>query len=281
MRRTELQLRLRRERTLALLLISFVCGRGAAEPAMAEEEGVISRIDELFARAMTENYRAEGRTLMAEDLSLCERALSADQTDYELLWRSARAAVELTECARILRAPDWKELCDALAPKALTWSEAARASAPGRVEGYFWHLQIAGIAYDADGLTAFVAKGLPAQVRRDIEACAATDPSYLDHTVLLAEALYYVNLPLLWGKDIDKALTLYRQFAARTSWGFETYRQLPRAAELLMATKRQENLAEARSLLLRALADPTPRPYYHDLAAKLLASTESAGAGQR
>ncbi len=259
-----------------ILLLLLIGEKGAAVPGTGRDDEELERIDELFGRAMEENYSPEGRAIMGDSLAACEHALEASPSDYELLWRAARSAMELAESSRIQKSRDWKELCDSLLPAALTRTEAAVAIEPKRVEAYFWQLQVIGLVYDADGIASFVSRGLPAKVRRDIDACKAIDPSYMDYSIMLADAVYYYSLPLLWGRDVTKALALYKEFEAHTGWSFEPYRQYLQAANLLIGTKNPENIARARELLLRILNDPTPRPYYRDLSEKLLATVENA-----
>ena len=177
--------------------------------------------------------------------------------------------------AQIQESKDWKELCGSLLPKALSRTESAIGAKPERVEAYFWQLQVISLVYDARGLAPFIAEGLAAKSRRDIEKSSAIDPGYLDYSVLLAQAMYYYNLPPLWGRDLAKALALYREFETHTTWSFEPYRQYIQAATLLIGTKKSENIAHARELLLRSLQDPVPRPYYRELSKKLLAEANA------
>lgn len=260
---------------VAILLLLLVGGEGAASADIKPNDETLARIDALFGQAMEENYRPEGRTTMADSLAACERALEATPSGYELLWRAVRSAMELAETARIQKSQDWKALCDSLLSVALSRAEAAVAIEPARVEAYFWQLQVIGLVYDADGIAAFIARGLAGKARRDIDACKAIDMSYMDYSIMLADAVYYYGLPLLWGRDVTKAFELYKEFEAHTGWSFEPYRQYIQAANLLIGTKNQENIAHARELLLRSLDDPTPRPYYRDLSEKLLATVEN------
>ena len=257
-----------------------VAGGGAPLSGMETADiGTLARIDEQFAGAMAENYRVEGRSLMADNLAACERALLAAPSDYDLLWRAARSAMELVDAAQIQESKDWKELCGSLLPKALSRTETAIGAEPERVEAYFWQLQVISLVYDAQGLAPFIAEGLAAKSRRDIEKSSAIDPGYLDYSVLLAQAMYYYRLPSFWGRDLDKAFALYREFEARTTWSFEPYRQYIQAATLLIGTKKPENIAHARELLLRSLQDPTPRSHYRGLSEKLLAEANALLAG--
>ena len=264
-----------RDSVIAILLLLLVGGKAVAAPGAGSEDEALRRIDELFERGMQENYRPEGRAIMAESLAACERALEASSSDYELLWRAARSAMELAETARIQKSQDWKAFCDSLWPVALTRTEAAVAIEPARVEAYFWQLQVIGLVYDADGIASFVTRGLAAKAHRDIDACKAIDISYMDYSIMLADAVYYYKLPSLWGRDVPKALVLYEEFEVHTGWSFEPYRQYLQAANLLIGTKNPENIAHARELLLRSLNDPTPRQYYRDLSEKLLTVVEN------
>lgn len=273
-----------------IAIVPLLCGLllnaatdAVGAPDARPDAAVLGRIDGLFDQAMRENYHSRGIDLMESCLSACEAALAESPGNYDLLWRAARAAMELAECERIQNAPDWMERSRALLPVALTRADAALTAKPTGVEAYFWELQIIGLVQEADGIPALVSRGLAPKVRRDIDACKTIDPAYLDYSILLADAVYYSSLPPLWGRDTEKALRLYGEFEVRTTWTFEPYRQYLKAAELLIATKRPENVGRARALLTRSLAMPDQRPYYRMLTEKFLAglsgSDGAAGPG--
>ena len=245
---------------------------GAAGP---EAGDTLVRVDALYDKAVEENYRAEGFALMKESLDICEGLLEANPSSYDLLWRSARTAVGLGETAKILKRPDWKELGASLAKKSIGWTEAAKNAEPGRVEGYFWQMKAMGLVYETKGVMAFAAMGYVSRSRKNMDACCAIDPSYMDYSPVLARALYFFTAPPLFGRDIAGALAGYTEFAAKTHWSFEPYRQYAEAARLLMSANGKEGAQSARALLLAALADPTPRPYYYELAAALLAKLDT------
>jgi hypothetical protein len=239
-------------------------GEGADEPAW-------HGIDALFDQGMRENHSAKGLALLQESLDACVAALKVEPARYDLLWRCARSAVERAETSRILRTRDWKTVFRSLGGKAVVWGDAAKRAAPDRVEGYYWQLQAMGLIFDADGALSFLAKGYAPRSREDLEACYRLDRSYLDFTPVLALALYWSSLPPLLGQDMNKALAYFDEFAARTQWGFEPYRQLPSAAALLLKAGTADRVEQARALLTKALSDPTPRPAYEEMARRLLA----------
>ncbi len=84
----------------------------------------------------------------------------------------------------------------------------------------------------------------------------------------MALAMYYVTLPPLLGRDVDRALGYYDEFTARAQRTFEPYRLYVNAATLLLATGREEDRKRAQDLLRAALSDP--RPYYFAQARSLL-----------
>ncbi len=264
------------ERNLGLFTAAFLAlclwNAGAAGPEAGE---TLVGLDALYDKAVEENYRAEGFTLMKESLDTCEGLLEANPSSYALLWRSARAAIGLGETAKILKRPDWKELSASLAQKSIDWTETAKNAEPGRVEGYFWQMKAMGLVYETKGVMAFAAMGYVPRSRKDMDACCAIDPSYMDYSPVLARALYFFTAPPLFGRNIEEALAGYAEFAAKTHWSFEPYRQYAEAARLLMSAKGKEGAQSARALLLAALADPTPRPYYHEEAAALLAKLDT------
>jgi len=232
------------------------------------------KADALYEKALSENYRPEGLDLMKKSLDLCVVLLEANPEKYELLWRCARSALQIAETAKILKNPDWKQLYVPLLKKSIDWAEAAQEIEPDRIEAYFWQMKALGLAYEAQGPIAFIAMGYAPKSRRNIDACCAIDPSYMDYTPILAHALYLFTAPPFLGKDIAKAHNCCREFMANTRWGFEPYRQLMEVAGVLISTREKECIERARSLLHAALADPTPRPFYHEAAAAMLARIE-------
>jgi hypothetical protein len=233
----------------------------------------ISAIDALYERGMQENYHQEGHDLLAESLDACVTSLTASPASYDLLWRCARSAVELAETAKILQAPDWNNVCISLGKKGIAWCNTAQQIAPDSVEGYFWQLQAMSLIYEEGGVFLFLGMGLPAQSKRNIDTCIRIDPSYLDYTPILAKALYYYNLPPILGQDLKQALAGYNEFERLTHWRFESYRQYSNAAAMLISMK---DTQRARNLLLAAVADPTPRPYYYETATKLLSTLQKS-----
>jgi hypothetical protein len=261
----------------AVILVMMALFRQTAEAAGTAETGSdeIEGIDLAFEIALKENYRERGLDLMRESLDACRRQLDANPASYELLWRCARSAIELGETAKILKARDWKTICSSMARKSMEWTDAAKRGSPDRVEAYFWQMKAMGLLYESEGAISFIAKGLAAKSRQNLDACYAIDRSYLDYTPVLAMALYIYSLPPFFGKDMVKALAYFEEYAADSRWSFEPWRHYPCAAELLMSTRKAEDIARARALLGLALADPTPRPFYHELSLSLLARTES------
>lgn len=247
----------------------FIC-LGTPEALSAQDGFSLQTVDENYERAVAENYNPVGQTLMATNLADCQSLLDRAPTEFEFLWRAARSAVALAECSKILETQDWKKQCQVMGSHALDWSESAIREAPKRIEGYFWNLRAAGLVYDAEGAIAFMSKGLPGKVRRDLDSCESIDLSYLDYVVLLARAKYYYELPALLGQDLSKARALCDRFLSLTRWSYEPYRQLPEAAEILLSSRAPQDIAEAGELLRQALADPTPRPYYYDFAVNLM-----------
>lgn len=255
------------------MAVFLVLGLQSAAAA-GSDDASLAPLDALYRLALEENYHSAGLALMEESLSLSKKLLESAPTDFELLWRSARSALGLAETSKILRTGDWKRCCADLARQGIAWTDAAKTAEPGRVEGYFWQMKAMGLLYETEGAMALIAKGYASGSRRNLDACCAIDPSYLDFTPILAKALYLYSAPAFLGRDMYQALICFDEFAEKSRWSFEPYRQYPEAAELLMATKKADRIEYARTLLLAALADPTPRPYYHDMAAALLAKLE-------
>ncbi|HWR11986.1 MAG TPA: hypothetical protein VN445_09195 [Rectinemataceae bacterium] len=266
------------KRNFRPLVAAFLglCLRTVAASDPAGPEAALARVDALYEFAVKENYHPAGLALMEDSLSLCKELLDADPSSYDLLWRSARSALELAETAKILRNKDWKGYCADLARQGIAWTDAAKTAEPGSVEGYFWQMKAMGLLYEAEGAIAFIAKGYASGSRQNLDACCAIDPSYLDYTPILAKALYLYSAPAFLGRDMNQALICFDEFAGKTRWTFEPYKQYPEAAELLLSTKKADRVEQARTLLLAALADPTPRPHYYDIAAALLAKLEKA-----
>lgn len=265
-----------RRNSLALIVAFLGFSLWEAEATGPTEIGndALEHIDALYERAMSENYRSEGLALMKESLDSCEKLLEANPSSYDLLWRSARSALELGETAIILKNPDWKDFCVFLAKKSIEWTDAAKLAEPAKVEGYFWQMKALGLLYEAKGAISLFAMGLAPKCRQNIDACNVIDPLYMDCTPILAKALYLFSLPPLLGGDLDAALAIFEEFALKSRWSFEPYRQRTSAAELLMAGKKKEYKERAKTLLLAVLADPTPRLFYGELAESLLAKLE-------
>jgi len=257
----------------AAALALALAGPAAAGPSEVGAED-LRLIDDLYAQAARENWHAEGIALMRESLERCERLLEAEPTSYELLWRSARSAIGVGETAKTLQVKDWRAQCSAMARKGLEWTEAAKRAAKDRVEGYFWQLQAIGILKDAEGVGGVIAVGAVAKSKQDLDAAYSIDRAYLDYSPVIAMSLYYFNLPPIFGQDLSKAVTYYKEYASLAQTLLDSYRQCIDLAEMLMSTGSAEYKERARELLSAALADPTPRPFYSERAKVLMEKLE-------
>ena len=210
-----------------------LAGAGLQPPA----DSTLAEADRLHAEA-TRKDRALAST--REEVRLLDRALASDGGSYELLWRSARALVEL---GAHLEGGERRDSFE----RAIQPGRRAVAARPDRVEGHYW--LAAAYGRDAEthgGLKAFL---LARRLRGEMEAVVRLQPGYQDGDAFLALGELDRALPGWLGGDRARGRRNLEQ-GLRVAPG---NRELK--LELARAYLDEGRTAEARRLL-ETLASP-------------------------
>lgn len=230
---------------------------------------LIKQIDTLFENGLKENYKASGMTTLKQSLDLCLESKEKFADDYDILWRTARSAVEYAEVSKTLQIEGWKKNCRQYGKMGMNIAEEAQKIDPNRVEAYWWQVKSIGKYADGAGIVTAIKEGFYGKSKNSMGKAYEIEKSYCDYGPVHAHCMFYHTLP--WPmKDKKKALKYYEEFAANTKWTFDPYIEYQITAEFLMTLKGEEYQKEARRLLEIAISDYPHYEYYHDRAKKLL-----------
>jgi len=234
---------------LGLVLI----GCGAALAGTALEEA-----DALYAAGGLENYLAA--------IPLYEKAVAESGSDYETLWKCARAHRDYGNKVKQKAEGDWEDLCAKHGKAGMQFAEKAIALAPEKVEAHYYYGLSVGIYSDGVSILTALSEGLKNKTQESFEAAYKIDKTYNRGGPILSLGRFWTVLP--WPmNDEDKALAYFREFQ---SAGFLDGSDEGKVymAELLMDIGGKDNEAEARTLLQAAAQ--SPETYFSDWAKRLL-----------
>jgi hypothetical protein len=174
-------------------------------------------------------------------LAVLEAALAAAPDDYELLWRAARAAYEVSDTSP----PEERQTGF---ERAVRYGERAVARAPARVEGHFWLGAAWGkYAESRGGLKAWK---LTRKLRAEMEAVLKIQADYAHGAAYLALGELDRRLPGLFGGSKRRARAYLEEGVKVAPQNLDLKLQL---AELHADEGRKD---DARRLLEEILAAP-------------------------
>ena len=212
-------------------------------------------------------YTAGGLDNIKASLVLYAEARRTAPSDYETLWKSARAHRDYGNRAKQENLPDWEDICKAQGKIAMQLAEQAIALAPEGVEGLFYYGLSVGIYSDGVSIFTALSEGLKDKTQTSFEKAYALDKQYNEAGPILSLGRFWTVLP--WPlNDKKKALKYFREFEQtgylETSDEGQVY-----FGELLIKLGGKNNKAEARRWL--EIAARSPEPYFADWAQRLLA----------
>ncbi len=212
-------------------------------------------------------YTAGGLDNIKASLALYAEARRTAPSDYETLWKSARAHRDYGNRAKQENLPDWEDICKAQGKIAMQLAEQAIALAPEGVEGLFYYGLSVGIYSDGVSIFTALSEGLKDKTQTSFEKAYALDKQYNEAGPILSLGRFWTVLP--WPlNDKKKALKYFREFEQtgylETSDEGQVY-----FGELLIKLGGKNNKAEARRWL--EIAARSPEPYFADWAQRLLA----------
>ena len=253
---------------LAVLLLCSV--RGWAEETIEERDAgnALQEIDTFYERAAAENYKESGLALMKEAVGFCLQCMEKSPTDYEILWRCARAAHQYAETARNLMVEGWKEICKEWGRRGMEIAEKAEGIEPQRVEAHFWEVACIGDYSDGSGLMTAVKEGFYKRSKTAVARAYELDKSYNDYDPVFANAMFWITLPFPL-RSKKKALRFYREFEAEAQWSVRPYVRRVYGANLLMEVRPKGYKAEAKALLDYAVTAPHLQKYYREWVQRL------------
>jgi cytochrome c-type biogenesis protein CcmH/NrfG len=178
---------------------------------------------------------------LRQAIASLDRALCVQSSNYELLWRLARA-----RC--LLAVTMGKEPRIAELERAQEVAARAVAADPNRAEGHYW----LGAAYGrlAEVQGAFSGLSLAKKMRQQMEQVVRIAPGYEQGDAFLALGELYRNLPWILGGDRARAVAYLRQGLAVAPANSEIKLSLART----LIAQRQH--AEAKNLLTEIVAGP-------------------------
>ncbi len=215
-------------------------------------------------------HAAGGLDNIKASLVLYKEARRTAPSDYETLWKSARAHRDYGNRAKQKNLPDWEDICKAQGKIAMELAERAIALAPDGVEGQFYYGLSVGIYSDGVSIFTALSEGLKDKTQTSFEKAYALDKQYNQAGPILSLGRFWTVLP--WPmKDKKKALKYFREYEQtghlETSDEGQVY-----FGELLIKLGGKTNKAEARRWL--EIAARSPEPYFADWAQRLLAKIE-------
>ena len=232
-----------------------------ASPAAAADQALL----EADAR-----YAAGGLDDLKASLDLYARARQAAPTDYEALWKSARAHRDFGNRAKQENLPDWKAICKTQGKTAMQLAERAIALASERVEGHYYYGLSVGIYSDAVSVFTALSEGLKDKTQTSFEKAYTLDKRYNHAGPILSLGRFWTVLP--WPMhDRKKALNYFREYE-KTGY-LETYAEAQvYFGELLIKIGGKGNKKEARRWL--EIATQAPERYFAEWAERLLAKLD-------
>ncbi len=229
----------------------------------------INKIDSLLESGMIENYQPSGVKLLKEALDICLSLVESHPNNYEVLWRCTRSCAQYTEAVFGLQAEQWKDICKTWGKRGMEFGKSAQKIESERVEAYYWQLKCIGSFARAAGIISILTEGLKGMSDHSMAKAYELDKSYLDYSPVFMRAMQNYECPRPF-RDKKKAMEYYKEYNSNAKWQWESHIKYTSFAKLLTSLKKEEYTSEAKRLLELAISDPDPRPYYHEMATKML-----------
>ena len=236
---------------MVLGMVLFVSGVALAGTTLEEA-------DALYDAGGLENFMAA--------IPLYEKEVAESGTDYETLWKCARAHRDYGNKVKQKAEGEWEDLCAKHGKAGMQFAEKAIALAPEKVEAYYYYGLSVGIYSDGVSILTALSEGLKNKTQDSFEAAYKIDKNYNRGGPILSLGRFWTVLP--WPmSDEDKALEYFREFQAA---GFLDNSEEGKIymSELLIDIGGKENEAEATALL--QVAAQSPEVYFSNWAKRLL-----------
>ena len=211
-------------------------------------------------------YDAGGLENFLAAIPLYEKAVAESGTDYETLWKCARAHRDYGNKVKQKAEGEWEDLCATHGKAGMQFAEKAIALAPEKVEAHYYYGLSVGIYSDGVSILTALSEGLKNKTQESFETAYNIDKSYNRGGPILSLGRFWTVLP--WPmSDEDKALEYFREFQAA---GFMDNSDEGKIymSELLIDIGGEDNEAEAKALL--QVAAKSPETYFSDWAKRLL-----------
>lgn len=237
---------------LAALLATSSSPGAAVRPG--NEAEAVQRLDVLHGRRDAPGAAAESQRI-------ADAAVARSPSDYQVLWRAARAYFTLSD--ERYRSDEARSR---LGKTGWDLSQRAIAARPDGVEGHYWAALCIGSFAQGMGVVRALANGIEGKFTHELERATALDPTYDHGSIPVVWAAYHLEVP--WPKrDRKKA----RQELARA---LQLNPANLRARLYLARILNDENQAsEARSLLAEIAGAPIGR---YDAPEERVAKREAA-----
>ena len=236
---------------MVLGMVLFVSGVALAGTTLEEA-------DALYDAGGLENFLAA--------IPLYEKAVAESGTDYETLWKCARAHRDYGNKVKQKAEGEWEDLCAKHGKAGMQFAEKAIAVAPEKVEAHYYYGLSVGIYSDGVSILTALSEGLKNKTQESFETAYNIDKSYNRGGPILSLGRFWTVLP--WPmSDEDKALEYFREFQAA---GFMDNSDEGKIymSELLIDIGGKDNEAEAQALL--QVAAQSPEVYFSNWAKRLL-----------
>ena len=211
-------------------------------------------------------YDAGGLANFLAAIPLYEKAVAESGTDYETLWKCARAHRDYGNKVKQKAEGEWEDLCAKHGKAGMQFAEKAIALAPEKVEAHYYYGLSVGIYSDGVSILTALSEGLKNKTQESFETAYNIDKSYNRGGPILSLGRFWTVLP--WPmSDEDKALEYFREFQAAGFLDDSDEGQIY-MSELLIDIGGKENETEAKALL--QVAAQSSKVYFSDWAKRLL-----------
>ena len=220
---------------------------------------LLDEADALYKKGGLENYK--------KSIALYIKAVEANPNDYESNWKCARAHRNYADKAKKEKVEGWKDICAQYGKLGMQYGRNAIGQEPDKPEGHYYYGLGVGIYSDGVSVLTAIAEGLKNKTQRSFEKVYELDKMHDGAGVILGLGRFFAVIPWPF-RDKKKALEFYREFQA-TKYFAASDEARVYIAELLLKLRGEENIAEAKTLLEKAIH--SDQIFFSDYAKRLLA----------
>lgn len=220
-------------------------------PMLLSAQSITEQVDALDKQASLTSYQ--------KCVDILQKAVAADQNNYELNWRLARAHQNYGDMAASRKIPDWKKICVEHGRAGIKAGERAIQLNPGRVEGHFFAGCAVGTLSSGASVYTIIREGIADQIQVHLEKAYQIDKFFMDGGPIQALATFYKDVPRFLGGDLHKA----------EAYGRESMRYYPLdpagrtiLAEILIKEDKKKNREEIQRLLQGVASTPPDSSHY-------------------